>query len=467
MNQLAGNLTHVSGFAAHPGGGRAVNEDSAGLPDGVPQATLANKGYLYIVADGVGGHRAGNVASQMAVDLIRRAYYEDPDVDVVASLQRAIAVANGEIHRQAQSPAYEGMGATVVAAVVRGDELVVVNVGDSRAYLLRGSGLQQLTSDHTWVAERVASGLLSPKEAAHHDMRHVITRSLGAQPTVKVEVRSNRMLPGDRLLLCSDGVWEPVPEAEIPHLLGRRPPQAAAAALVNRAVTAGGGDDATALVVTAGSARTGILSQAVEAILESPGQRILVFGVGAVLIVALLICGVTRLPFWGSAQILPTLTSPVVVPARTPQAASSPTSSLTDAPQPTPTAFPTATSTMTPEPPVQPEPTSTPASDPAHCIQPVATGDTQGVYAWEKPPTNSRQKTPYLIPVNTKVIPVCKEGTPEFFITKTTVQGTFVLVRWPRENEEKELWIFFRRLGQLESGQCTERKSDRCQSPRQ
>ncbi len=349
---LDNNLS--AGCATHPGRGRAVNEDSLGLPKGIPQATLARKGHLYIVADGVGGYQAGDVASQMAVEIIRRVHYQDPDPDIAASLQSAVAAANAEIYRQAQQPAYAQMGTTVVAAVARGDELIVANAGDSRAYLLHGGALQQLTSDHTWVAERVAAGLLTPEEAARHDMRHIVTRSLGAEPTVEVDVRSHRLLPGDRLLLCSDGVWEPVAETEKTRLLRHGKPQAAAAALVNQAVAAGGADDATALVVEVGPARAGVLGQmerVIATVMASPQQRALVIGLGAVLILALIICSVTRLFPRRAAQVLPmaTLTqtaqaSPIpTIPPATPTTTTAPSTA-------TPLPEPAATSTAVPAP---------------------------------------------------------------------------------------------------------------------
>ena len=344
---------------------RTINEDSLGLPEGVPEANLGRKGHLYIVADGIGGHQAGDVASQMAVGLIQRTYYEDTDPDIAASLQRAIAVANAEIHRQAQEPAYARMGTTVVAAVVRGDELIVAHAGDSRVYLLRKGTLQQLTNDHTWVAERVAAGILTPEEAAHHDMRHIVTRSLGAQPAVETDVNRYLLLPGDRLLLCTDGLWEPVSDAEIARLLGSGTPQAAANALVNRAVAAGGADDTTALVVEGGPARAGVLGQvgqAVEAMLTSPQQRAVVIGIGAVLVLALFVCGITRLFGGRAAQVLPTATATLVVQV-------SPTPTAPPA-TPTATAVP-PTATPSPEPTGTPTPSVPPQLEPEeYCVSP-------------------------------------------------------------------------------------------------
>jgi len=302
MNHPMRDSTYfLTGSATHPGREHTVNEDSLGLPEGITDTVLARKGYLYIVADGVG--QAGDIASQMAVEIIRRMYYEDVDPDIAASLQRAIGAANAEIHRRAQEPAYAGMGTTVVAAVVRGDELVVANAGDSRAYLLRRGTLQQLTSDHTWVAERVAAGILTAEEATRHDMRHIVTRSLGAKPLVEADVSQHLFLPGDRLLLCTDGVWEPVPDREMARLLKQGNPRTAANALVSRAVAAGGADDATALVVETGPVHGGM---------SAPLQgRVVVIGVGAILILALSICGIARLLSGSTAESPPMTATPL------------------------------------------------------------------------------------------------------------------------------------------------------------
>jgi serine/threonine protein phosphatase PrpC len=347
------------------------------VPQNLHQTLLARKGHLYVVADGIGGHQKGKVASQMAVETIRRTYYEDPNPDVVASLRRAIEIANAEIHRQAEDPDHAGMGSTVAAAVVRGDDLVVANVGDSRAYLLRNGALKRLTEDHTWVAERVAAGILTPEEAARHEMRHLVTRSLGSQPTVQVDVRPFRLQPGDRLLLCSDGVWEPVPGRELVRLLRRKRPRQAAAQLVDRAAAAGGVDDAAAVVVALELAQAGILTRvegAMQGALASSGQRAVVVGTGTVLTIALVACGIVKLFGPGAAHPAPTVlateavqapaTAPPTVEATytaeapAPSATTEPTASATAEPTAAPTDEPTATATPS-------EPTATPSAEPS------------------------------------------------------------------------------------------------------
>lgn len=447
MTQNVSSETELTvGAMTHPGWERTVNEDSLGLPKGIPQATLARKGHLYIVADGIGGHQAGDVASQMAVEIIRRTYYEDPDPDIAASLQRAVAAANAEIYRQAQDPAYARMGATLVAAVVRGDELIVANAGDSRAYLLRGGTLQQLTSDHTWVAELVAAGILTPEEAAHHDMRHIVTRSLGAESTVEADVRPYRLLPGDRLLLCSDGVWEPVAETEKTRLLRHGKPQATAAALVNQAVAAGGADDATALVVRAGPAHAGLLAQVgqvVETVLASPQQRAVLGGIGAVMILALL-CGLGWRLVGGMQAVAPP--PPTVLPTVTPMPTPMFTPSVT-APVVTPTAE--VESTVVPSPtPLPPSPTSMPSSLSDSCV-----------YALDLPAGEARA---FAHPNYRANYIVLRHGTPVHFLDVTengpadryNTWLPFAKIRYEGGN----WWVLKNRLGEWRDDQCVQKQ---------
>lgn len=347
MSQPASNVDRLfSGAATHRGRGHDVNEDSFGLPVGVSDAVAAQKGRLYVVSDGIGGHQAGDVASKIAVDTVQRVYYEDPSPTPDVALQRAVRIANEAIYRRAQDPGYADMGATIVAAVVRGDELTVAHVGDSRVYLLRQGQLQALTADHSWVADQVRSGTLTPSEAANHNMRHVVTRSLGSSSTVEVDVAQFVLHEGDRLLLCSDGIWELVSDDEVRHFLRREAPRGAAQALVDRAVAAGVPDDATALVVSVGDPRSGVLAQvesAVTSLMATQEGRIGAVLVGAFIIVALLFAG--AMSVFRPAEGTPTAVSFSPTETATPVLTPEPTASQIP-PTAAPVAEPTATSTL-------------------------------------------------------------------------------------------------------------------------
>jgi serine/threonine protein phosphatase PrpC len=274
---------------------RQVNEDRLATPPaGLAPELLARKGHLYIVADGIGGHRAGDRASEVAVATVMQQYYADPSPNVRESLVRAIQAANAEIHRLAQDPAYAKMGTTLVAAVVRGGDLTVAHVGDSRAYLSRRDGIQALTQDHTWVAEQVRNGLLTPEQARQHLQRHVLVRSLGRDPQVDVDVGRTALAPGDRVLLCSDGLSELAEAAELQTVVQSHPPQEAVRRLVDLANQRGGPDNSTAVVVRPAVASPpltlprsaedmqGVLGDLYARFLVLPADRRLLVGAAAV-----------------------------------------------------------------------------------------------------------------------------------------------------------------------------------------
>ncbi len=233
---------------------RGHNEDYVDafrLPD--PEKRR-KKGELFIVADGMGGHQAGEVASQKAVEAVSHEYYASPAGDVRGALVDAIEKANSLIYRLAQeSSSRAGMGTTVVAAVVRGRELHLANVGDSRAYLLRNSKLTQVTRDHSFVQDQIEAGILTPEEARTHPQRNVVTRALGSKPDVKVDTFGGQLQPGDTLLLCTDGLSEHVQDEDIAAMLRQYPPKEAVPRLIALANRRGGSDNITALVLQAGS----------------------------------------------------------------------------------------------------------------------------------------------------------------------------------------------------------------------
>ena len=229
---------------------REHNEDNMAYVIPKDPQVLTNKGALFIVADGMGGHAAGEVASEIAVDTVSNVYYQDDSDDVAVSLLHAIRRANASIHqRAAENMLRSGMGTTCVAAVLRGNMAYIANVGDSRAYFLRGSQVKQISRDHSWVAEQVRAGLLTEDQARTHAQRNVITRCLGTQAEVDIDVFQEELKEGDSLVLCSDGLSGLVSDEELHRIVDQFVPQESVYHLVERANENGGPDNITAIVV--------------------------------------------------------------------------------------------------------------------------------------------------------------------------------------------------------------------------
>ncbi|WP_165044009.1 Stp1/IreP family PP2C-type Ser/Thr phosphatase [Adlercreutzia sp. ZJ138] len=202
---------------------------------------------LYVVADGMGGHAAGEVASEIAVDVISRLAPEHPDGEALAF---AVEEANRAIIQAAsEGQGRAGMGTTCTAAMMEGERLVIAQVGDSRAYLLHNGKLQQITRDHSLMADMIESGQITPEEARVHPRRSVITRALGSDANMCADIYEINVKTGDRLLLCSDGLSGMLEDHEMEAVLLRtRDPQRCAAQLVNQAIGAGGYDNVTVVV---------------------------------------------------------------------------------------------------------------------------------------------------------------------------------------------------------------------------
>jgi protein phosphatase len=207
---------------------------------------------LYVVADGMGGHAAGEVASRIAVDSLREALSGPRNGGAAVSLRNAVHEANVRICDSIQTHADQrGMGTTLVALLVEDERAIIGHVGDSRAYLLRDGTLRRLTSDHSWVNEQVKLGLLSDEAAQRHPMRNIVTRALGSRTEVAAEVREEGLHSGDVFLLCSDGLNTMLPDEEIEGILARfgSEPEKACRELVARANERGGEDNTTVVVV--------------------------------------------------------------------------------------------------------------------------------------------------------------------------------------------------------------------------
>ena len=249
----------VSGGVSDVGRVRTNNEDAFRIVK--PQ-------NLFILSDGMGGEAHGEVASAMAVETITKyctdteGAKEDASVtlhgtaleswnEATRRLQNAVFQANFAIYQAAQEhPEQRGMGATLTAGWINGMKLSLAHVGDSRAYLLRSGGLQQLTSDHSLVAEQVRRGILTPQQAEESEMQSVLLRALGAHPEVDVDMEEVDLLPRDLLLFCSDGLTRMVTEPEIAGVLqSETDPESAAQKLVEMANDRGGMDNVTVMVV--------------------------------------------------------------------------------------------------------------------------------------------------------------------------------------------------------------------------
>jgi serine/threonine protein phosphatase PrpC len=228
--------------ATHAGKVRANNEDALLVGEGRDET-------LFVVADGIGGFEAGEVASRIAVDVLK-------ELAPGASFEAAISEANRRILAAGRGDErLSGMGTTVVAVRFGGtrDEPVaqVAHVGDSRAYLLRGGSLRPVTEDHSLVAELVRSGDLTRDQAAEHPQKNLITRALGADEEVEVDTSVLPVEAGDRFLLCSDGLSDMIPETRVGEILAEAPgdPEKPARSLVSAALDAGGADNVTVIVV--------------------------------------------------------------------------------------------------------------------------------------------------------------------------------------------------------------------------
>ncbi len=229
---------------------RQVNEDSMiSIIPGDPQLS-AKKGALFVVADGLGGQAAGNVASQMAVNTITTMFYQNENVDVVASLLQAVKRANALIYQRAQENyGLYHMGTTCVAAVLHAGVAYIANVGDSRAYIVRNGRVRQVTQDHSWVAELVRKGSLTEEQARTHPRKNVIYRCLGEKANVAVDLFSERVQEGDLLILCTDGLSNQVSDEQLREIVQRFKPQESVYRLVEQANESGGPDNITAIVV--------------------------------------------------------------------------------------------------------------------------------------------------------------------------------------------------------------------------
>jgi protein phosphatase len=365
----------------------------------------------------MGGHAAGEIASQLAIENLFKEYYGDDDYPMPPAMRvkEAILAANRKIYEQAAVQEEQaGMGTTIVAAVVRDLWLTVANVGDSRAYLVREGKVQQITRDHSWVAEQVDAGMLTEEQAQNHIYRSVVTRCLGHSHQVQVDVFEHTLETDDIILLCSDGLSNQVSDQEISHAVTHYLPSLAVQKLIDLANEYGGPDNITVIILLLSEPQEGkeqaewsaeqvgpqteeddtLPGQDVqEAILptvgrEKPGRQNffldskLVIPLGIVLVLLftlgalLLVLGSGQIKRWlGQWASTPTsmpadtpTSAPTVTATSTRTLTPAPTSTVTYTPTSTPSSTPTSTATHTPTrtptptltPTLTPMPTSTP-----------------------------------------------------------------------------------------------------------
>jgi serine/threonine protein phosphatase PrpC len=265
---------HVAALT-HPGMAGRDNEDRLAVSSYRIGENDATHSVFAIVSDGIGGHRAGEVAAEMAVENISHMVAQSDASRPVEILDNAIQVTSDAIAAKAKDNTQRlGMGTTCACAWVIGNQLFTASVGDSRIYLLRQAGLTQLTVDHTWVQEAVEKGILDPKDARNHPNVHVIRRYLGSSKTPQADIRLRlatdetdtesrshqglRLLPGDLLLLCTDGLTDVVENAEIIQAARGLDLQAAVQALVDLACARNGKDNITVVMMLVPSGEMGI-----------------------------------------------------------------------------------------------------------------------------------------------------------------------------------------------------------------
>jgi PPM family protein phosphatase len=230
---------------------RELNEDRYAVVE-------APSGVAWLVCDGMGGVTGGELAAQLAIDSIRRDLENLPARPSEVALRAAILEANRVIVLRRQNPVFAGMGTTIVSALFQGPEIAITHVGDSRAYLVREGAIQQLTTDHTYVQELVDRGEINLEEALTHPQAHILTRCIGAEPGLEVDVKKfwvwdvSDAEPTDYLMLCTDGLYSLVSEGEMASVISEHSPQRACIHLVELAKSRGGYDNITLAIIPLG-----------------------------------------------------------------------------------------------------------------------------------------------------------------------------------------------------------------------
>jgi PPM family protein phosphatase len=241
---------------------RTNNEDVGMFYRIAEEDITREKGYLLIVADGMGGHKAGEVASKMATETISQEYFKkNGNGSVEKNLFKAFSTANRKIYELASSQkAYHGMGTTCSAFVITGDTVYYAHVGDSRGYFLKNNMITRITEDHTYVQELVNKGEITNKEADTHPKRNILTNAMGTKPDLRIDTGkcTYSFEKKDRLMICSDGLYDYLSENELTEILSNKPLQEAAEYMIKEAKKRGGHDNITV-----------VLAEKMEPVIES------------------------------------------------------------------------------------------------------------------------------------------------------------------------------------------------------
>lgn len=247
LHMQVGGISHT--------GGRPNNEDAILVEEIAPSADLPSGGWVLAVADGMGGHADGEVASSLAIQTLQEVFTDSTQQDAALTLKQAYRRANEVIHAAGTSDDSRP-GTTLVSAVVRGKYVTIANVGDSRAYLVRANQLTQITQDHSVVAEQVAAGTLAEGDDRTSPQRNMLTAALGTQPQLEKRLPAIYelvLLPEDRLLLCSDGFYDVLKNDDYLQLMSGEDAQSSAVALTDLATQRHTTDNVSAVVLAVGS----------------------------------------------------------------------------------------------------------------------------------------------------------------------------------------------------------------------
>jgi len=361
---------------------------------------LAQKGQLLVVADGVGGAKGGAEASRWAIRVAVERYYDMTGPDLGADLQATVGMANSSLYQYLQSTGATEAGSTMVAAVMHRNTLQVANVGDSRAYLVRDGQITQQTRDHTLTQQKLDHGLIRPEQAAMDPDSSVLTRSMGAGPTVQVDLFPPLQLaPGDVVLLCSDGLTDMLSDAEIVRLVNGSSAKRIARRLIATANKRGGVDNISVAVARVGGKRAPAGGGALKSITRMKRQQKIILG-GMIALVMMIFCGLAGWAMWeviGSQRTtpVPAITTTTAAPTSTTispaVATGTPKPANTVPPgQPTSTPAPTFTPTNTPPPPPTFTPTFTPTTEPTQTPEPEGGGEGNGEEQPAPEPTPGR-----------------------------------------------------------------------------